>query len=144
MSSPMMFALARECTPSSKGKIHLWVAKHFDFTLIVGQQTEHWGSTTEVLSRAPKHLCVLLLNVTEPPPDPQPNLASLPESSRERLLCREAELGADGGVTGTAMVTPIFSAYHVRFCKVVGNSHTTEEKKSCFSHSLPEPLPAPV
>lgn len=43
-----------ERTPSSMGKIHLWVAKPFDLTLIICQQMELWGNTTEVgqLSRA--------------------------------------------------------------------------------------------
>ena len=129
-----MFTLVCECTPSSMGKIHLWVAKPFDLTLIICRQMEHWGSTTEVgqLSRAPKYLYLLPLSVTQPPSDPQFSFTSLPGISRNRLFCREGDLGADRGMAGTAMVTVIFYPYQVRFFVVMWNSQAREQKKSCI------------
>lgn len=134
MSSPTMFTLVCKHSPSSMGKIHLWVTQPFDLTLIICQHMEHWGSTTEVghLSRAPKYLYMLLLNVNQPPSDPQFSFASLPGNSRNRLLRREGDLGADRGMAGDAMVTVIFYPYQIRFLVVTGNSHAREQKKSCI------------
>lgn len=134
MSSPMVFTLVCEHTPSSMGKIHLWVATPFDVTLIICQHREHWGNSSEEgqLSRAPNYLYMLPLNITQPSPDPQFSLASLPRSSRSRLLRREGDLGADRGMEGSAMVTVTFYTQQVRFLVVMGNSHAKEQKKSCI------------
>lgn len=74
----------------------------------------------------------LPLNITQAPSDPQFSFASLPGSSRNALLRREGDLGANWGMAGTATVTVIFYLYRVSFLVVAGNSHAKEQKKSCI------------
>lgn len=73
---------------------------------------------------------MLSLNRTRPPSDSQFCFASLPGSSRKRLLLKEGDLGADRGMPGPAKVAVIFYPYQVKFLLVMGNSHR-EEQKSC-------------